>query len=245
MIKKSNLMLSLSSILWPILAIAQAETLSTEVELIFQEGDGYSFSTEEQVQITEIVIDSAEKVRLLLPELPSLIKVTVLPLQRDLTGVGGATGRTDTKTEVVIFLSTLYEGGISAAANIGLRATIYHEFHHIVRGWTIQGNKFGPGIPIAAVNEGLANVFSETYTNTSFEGNSYPDDVDQWFLEIKELPTDANYNQWMNEHPDGRIAIGYRLGSYIIHQAMEFSGMSILELSQLPPEDILALVENN
>ncbi|PCI82139.1 MAG: hypothetical protein COB20_00595 [SAR86 cluster bacterium] len=167
------------------------------------------------------------------------------PPQRDLAGVGGAIGRADTKHEVVVYQSTLYGGGISAASNIRLEATIYLEFHHLVRGWTIQGNKFGPGIPIAAVNEGLANVFAETSTNTSFEVNSHPDNSDQWFLEIKALPVDANYNQWMNEHPEGRIAIRYRVGSYIVHRAMESFGMSILELNQLSPEEILSLVEED
>ena len=128
-----------------------------------------------------------------------------------------------------------------AGAQTGLAATIYHEFHHLARGWTIEGNKFGPGIVTAAINEGLANVFSETYTKTAFEGNAYPNDVKEWFEEVLTLPLDANYNQWMNEHPDGRIAIGYRVGSYIIHQAMTATNRSILELSNISPDDILVL----
>ena len=106
---------------------------------------------------------------------------------------------------------------------------------------TISGNHFGPGIATAAVNEGLANVFAEQYTGVSFEAEAYPENVDEWVVEILALPTDADYGEWMFEHPDGRQAIGYRTGRYIIHQAMANSGKTILQLSELSPDEILEL----
>jgi hypothetical protein len=48
----------------------------------------------------------------------------------------------------------------------------------------------------------------------------------------------------MGEHPDGRNSIGYRVGRYIVHQATANSGKSILELSELTPDEILALAES-
>ena len=228
-------------ILWSCLSSGQNIVGSGELSLFFSDNDIHSFNDEEQFQIRRIIERSEQGVRSLLPGLPLQIKVTIMPIDRDLRDVGGVTGRADTANEVVVYISTLYEGGISAAAQTGLAATIYHEFHHLARGWTIEGNKFGPGIVTAAINEGLANVFSETYTKTAFEGNAYPNDVKEWFEEVLTLPLDANYNQWMNEHPDGRIAIGYRVGSYIIHQAMTATNRSILELSNISPDDILVL----
>ena len=111
------------------------------------------------------------------------------------------------------------------------------------RGWTIQGNKFGAGIPIAAVNEGLASVFSEEYTGVYFEAAySYPENAVEWLEEILALPEDVDYSTWMmGEHPDGRNSIGYRVGRYVIHQATAKSGKDILELSKLSPKEILEL----
>ncbi len=142
----------------------------------------------------------------------------------------------------MIAISSSYPGGVAGAMRAGLRSVLLHEFHHLARGWTIRENQFGAGIPTAAVNEGLAAVFADTYSGRLFAGYEYPADVDQWLDEIMELPVDANYNEWMNQHPDGRMAIGYRVGRYIIHQAMERSGMDVLELSGLPPSEILAMV---
>lgn len=144
----------------------------------------------------------------MLPGLPSRIRLEVHPLSRDLAVVGGVTGWAEDPRTVVIYVSTVFAGGVSAAINTGLAPVLYHEFHHLVRGWTIAGNQFSPGITIAAVNEGLANVFSETYTHTAFPGNAYPANVHQWWQEITRLPVTANYNQWMVEHSDGRLAMG-------------------------------------
>ena len=84
-------------------------------------------------------------------------------------------------------------------------------------------------------------MFAETYSGTTFDRFDYPDDASDWLDEILSLPLDADYNAWMNEHPDGRIAIGYRIGRYVVHEAMRHSGQSVLELSTLSPEQILGL----
>jgi len=177
----------------------------------------------------------------LLPGLGERIRISVVTIERDLSSVGGVAGRADAPGEVLIELSATYPGGLGEAVRAGLRTALYHEFHHLVRGWTMRENRFGPGIPVAMVNEGLASVFADTYSGTAFERFEYPDEVAAWLAELLTLPVDANYNMWMNEHPDGRIAMGYRTGRYVVHEAMRRSGRSILELSQLSPEEVLAL----
>lgn len=131
----------------------------------------------------------------------------------------------------------------SGSVQTGLASTIFHEFHHLDRGWTIEGNRFGAGIPIAAINEGLASVFAETYTGVYFdEAYGYPADVYLWLDEVLALPRDADYETWvMGSHPDGRTSIGYRVGRYIVHEAEANSGEDIIALSELTPEEILAL----
>jgi uncharacterized protein YjaZ len=224
------------------LAIAQPPELPTGLSIDFN-SESYEFSRAEIARIQAIVANSREAVSALLPDLPDWIRVSIATIDRDLTAVGGVTGMADDPNTVLVFLSTAFKGGVIAAANTGLAAVLYHEFHHLTRGWTINDNKFGPGITTAAINEGLANVFSEVYTNTAFAGNAYPRQVQQWWDEIGRLPVDASYSSWMVQHPDGRQAIGYKAGSFVIRQILAHSDYSIIQLSTMTVEEILNLAE--
>lgn len=202
------------------------------------------FTKSERELIIGTIENSEKEIRRLLPALPNNIKINLEIMPRNIDGVGGTTGRAQKHNpdgEVFVYISNIYPGGVKAAVNASLAYTIHHEFHHLARGWTMVGNKFEQGIDIAMVNEGLAVVFGEVYTQEIFEGNSIPKDVAKWVDDVLALPKDANYNTWMNEHPDGRLGIGYRSGNFIIREAMKKSGKNILEMSKLQPEDILKL----
>ena len=213
--------------------------------ITFKEGES-PFTSEQKELIQEIITNSEDEIRALLPQLPDSITVAVEIVDWNLDVVGGVTGRTETNSPpfVAIQISEKYPGGVTAASQTALKHTIFHEFHHLSRGWAIQDNRYGPGIPIAAVNEGLAVVFSEEYTHQSMKADSPPEAAvaEQWMKEILALPIDANYQHWMFEHPDGRQSIGYRTGNYIIRKAMENSGKSVLELSKNTPDEIWKLV---
>jgi uncharacterized protein YjaZ len=213
--------------------------------ITFRAGSETGFSDDEKQLITDLIRRAEQEVSALLPTLPDVIEVTAMVIDRNVDIVGGVTGRADAPGKVLIEISSVFPGGITAAAQSALSSTIFHEFHHLDRGWTIHGNKFGPGIPIAAVNEGLASVFAEQYTGVYFEAAySYPENAAEWLEEVLALPVDADYSTWMmGEHPDGRNSIGYRVGRYIVHQAIANSGKSILELSGLAPNEILRLAE--
>lgn len=192
--------------------------------------------------IQATAVEVAKHVQALLPGLDAEIHVNVRLVDSDLDPVGGVAGWAARPGEVQLLMSVTYPGGIESAMEDGLEVVLYHEFHHLWRGWTIQQNRFGPGIPNAVVNEGLAAVFADQYSGTAWDRFNYPENVREWLEEILELPLDADYNAWMNDHPDGRIAVGYRTGRYVVHEAMARSGLGIVELSTLSPEEILALV---
>lgn len=194
-------------------------------------------------EIHDMATRVARHVRSLLPEFDDRIELKVTTIDRDLSVVGGVAGWADAPGVVQILLSATYPGGLDGAVADGLTTTLYHEFHHLWRGWTIRENRFGPGIPIAIVNEGLASVFAESYGGVAYERFDYPANVGEWLDEIRGLPLDADYDSWMNDHPDGRIAVGYRTGRYVVHEAMARSGLGILELSRLAPERILGLLD--
>lgn len=217
-------------------------TTSSGLVINFQE-DEHVFADNEKKLINEIIINSEKEVRQLLPHLPNDIEVLVTIIDRNIDIVGGVTGRTESNVPALVFIeiSKVFPGGISAAASAGLRSTLFHEFHHLARGWAIKDNKYEQGIDIAAVNEGLAVVFSEEFTKVKFEANGYPKEVDSWVEEILALPKNASYQKWMFQHPDGRTSIGYRAGNFIIRQAMANSDKDILELSRNEPEEILKL----
>ena len=215
---------------------------SRVLDIQFIDSDKYDVTTDERRQITDIINRSEQRVRTLLPTLPKNICVKVIFVDEDFNHWGmpmGLNGRAEAPGLVIFDISTRYPGGINAAINKNLSLLVFHEFHHLARGWTINDNKFGQGIPIAAVNEGLAVVFSEQYADGTFENLANPDNGEQWLNEILALPIDANYGQWMNQHADGRFSIGYRTGKFAVNQAIANSGIGILDLSTYTPTEIL------
>ena len=213
------------------------------VDVVFQE-DSLRFTELQKAFIHEVISNSEEEVRDLLPKLPDSITVIVEAVDWDLDIVGGVTGRTETNNPplVLVQISQNYMGGVIDSVYQGIESTIFHEFHHLSRGWAIQDNKFSYGIPNAMVNEGLAVAFTEIYTGNVNEVNGYTDEADHWVREILALPLDASYSDWvMGEHPDGRTYIGYRTGNFLTRKAMTMSGKNILELSELNPDEIINL----
>ena len=214
------------------------------LEVVLKENTN-QFSLSQKKAVNEIITNAEKKVRGFLPNLPKDIKVIIEIVDWDLNAVGGVTGRTETNNPAIVAIqvSNKFKGGISNALDVGLESTIFHEFHHLSRGWAIQDNKFERGISIAMVNEGLAEVFAEDYTNAVFEENHVPKDADAnaWVNEILGLSKYADYQKWMFEHPDGRTSIGYRAGTFLVRQAMSKSENNILELSILTPNEIIKL----
>ncbi len=213
----------------------------SHLNIIFEDSKEYHFSRTEKELIKKIAIQTDREIRMLLPDLNKKITLRVIAVPYDLEIVGGITGRAVNPREVTAELSYNYKEGVAGAAEQSLSGHLYHEFHHIWKRWTLSENKFGKGIDIAAINEGLADVFSKTYTGYFLDIGSSSDDIESWTREVLKLPKDADYNQWMNQHEDGRIAIGYRVGTFIVENAMKKSGKTIIELSELHPKEILSL----
>ncbi len=212
------------------------------LNIVFKEAQD-KFSIEEKHLIDSIIVQADNQVRSLLSGFPENVKVIVSITDENVNQLGGVNGRTESNNPsvVIVEVSKVYPGGVKKAIETALAALIFHEFHHLYRGWAIQDNKFGRGISIAAVNEGMAVVFSEIYTGVVLEGNIPPNDADEWAKELMQLPKNANYSTWMFKHPDGRAAVGYRAGSFIIRKVMTSTGKGIIDLSNLGPDEILKL----
>ena len=223
-------------ILTPGIYLSAEETPNPGSAAIFKFTDNkeHQFLEQHKTAIRKITLATIKKTKQLMPELADSIHFNVLIIDRDLSRVNGTTGRADRPNEIEISFSSNYKGGLNKAIEDGLAVTLFHELHHTVRGWTIYGNKFGQGIDIAAINEGLADVFAEIQAGHPHSNYTDKPDFDGWTKEILLLPKNANYGEWMFSHPDGREAVGYRTGAYLIKKAIKNSGKNILELSKMP-----------
>jgi uncharacterized protein YjaZ len=212
-----------------------------KTNFVFENSETATFSEQDMQEIKRVVKDTIAKMYKLMPQLAAEINFNIRLIDRDLTVVYGVTGRADKKDEIEISLSSIYQGGISQAIEDGLAGTVFHELHHTVRGWTIYGNEFSKGIDIATINEGLADVFAEVQVGRAMDKMSTEVDFPAWIKEIKALPKNANYGEWMGIHPDGREAVGYRTGAYLVKTAMKNSGIDIVSLSYYSIADIYQL----
>lgn len=219
-----------------------ATTAGDPIDAVYGSNEHYQFSPDEMQLIEERLEEIHAAVDAQMPHLADTVRVSVEPVHRPvLDTLGGVTGRADASDAVLIEISVTYPGGIEAAVDAGLAATFAHELHHTARGWVMNGNHYGHGIQIAVINEGLATVFAEELLGQVAPSDLPPPDVEDWVNEILALPRAANYGEWMFAHPDGREAVGYRTGRWVVRRAMARSGLDIIALSDLTPETIWRL----
>ncbi len=221
----------------------KAETSTKIANGIYLKLDDVASSTLTSTQKNSLVKNIniiTQKTKKLLTNFPESLSIHISIVDNNLENVDGIIGIAETNSLISIEISKTYSGGIDKIISNGFKNTLYHELHHITRGWTINENKFGPSIAIAAVNEGLATVFAEKYSQYSEAWSQTPDNIDSWVKEVLDLPVNAPYNIWMmGAHPDGRNYIGYKVGKYIVQEAIKQSKHSIVTLSQYSPFEIL------
>lgn len=122
-----------------------------------------------------------------------------------------------------------------AIVNRQLRATLFHELYHMVRESAVTSRSLRD----LAIDEGLATVFERDYGAGAAPWGDYPPDVAQWATEFLALPQDADRQQWMIAHADGRRWIGYKVGTYLVERAMRVSGRPVTALATLPTAQII------
>lgn len=122
-----------------------------------------------------------------------------------------------------------------------LRHALYHECHHLVRGWVKSGGRPPQHFIDGVVCEGLASAFERDAAGYAAPWCEYPDDANAWVEELLALSAGADYRQWMFHHPDGRQWIGYKAGVYIADRAAEHSGLDAAQLVSVAAERIIEL----
>lgn len=209
-----------------------------DVSIRYLRSDSYTFSKTDRTTIQRIVDHTTAEVRRLLPDLPPELELTVRP-GSDVIKETGETAAATPPAGVVWTVDPGRPGGVVEVAKAQLRATLFHEFHHLVR--SAQGNP--RSIVEHAVFEGMATVFERDFAGVDPPWGKYSTDVVAFEKELLTLPNDASARDWLFSHPDGRRWIGIKVGAYWVDRAVATSGRSSAALVSTPASEILSMAK--
>ena len=215
-----------------------AQTPSLDIE--FVDAESYAFTEGDRDLIAEVATTTLAEVAALLDGLPDRVELTVQAGDGVIPETGDG-GLAVAPGQISWTVDPDRPGGVEAIVRARLRPTLYHELHHLARGWTIQGGTVGIRIIDAAVSEGMATAFERDAAGVEPPWAVYPDDVDGWVDELRAAGGFAEYATWMFEHPDGRRWIGYRAGTYVVDLAIAATNRSAAELAATPTDELLEL----
>jgi len=195
----------------------------------------YAFTATERRTIARIAGAATSEARRHLPVLASQIILQVRS-GKDVIPELGAAATVASPAFVRWTVDSDNPQGVVKIAETHLRATLFHEFHHLVRGATLPPMTLMDHV----VNEGLATAFERDFAGASYPWGQYPEDVAAWVKELLAQPSTAQQNEWIFRHPDGRRWIGMRAGTYLVDRAMKQLNRSSAELVLTPTEGILS-----
>jgi uncharacterized protein YjaZ len=197
---------------------------------------------DETMQVVQAIATAAEaEVRAALPDLGDDLSLDVSLGSRVIPETGEV-GVSQAPGLVTWIVDPSRPEGVAGIARAVLRFTLFHELHHQVRGWVIEGGEPPASMMDAVVHEGMATAFArDAAGERDVHWAAYDEDVDDWIAELVSLPVTADYVSWMFEHPDGRRNIGYRAGTAIVDRAMAASGRSAAELVHATTAEVLTL----
>lgn len=207
-----------------------------EVKTRYFRSETYTFSRADRAAIDRICNATAAEVRKLLPGLPPQLELTVRP-GADVIEEVGATAAAMPPNAVMWTVDPARDGGVVAIARKELRATLFHEFHHLVR--SAAGN---PRTVVEhAIHEGMATAFERDFAGMDRPWGQHTPEISALEAELLALPVGAKVGDWMFAHPDGRRWIGLRVGTAWIDRATAKSGRTSANLVSTPTVEVLTL----
>lgn len=196
----------------------------------------YPFSATERRVIARVAGDAAREARQHLPALAAQITLRVQS-GKDVIPEQGATAIAGPPDWIMWTVDSDRPEGVAKIAEAHLRAALFHEFHHLVRGATLPSGWLMDQV----ITEGMATAFERDFAGASPPWGQYPDDVSTWVDELLMQPPDAGPAGWIaRQHDDGRLWIGMRAGTYLVDVAMKKLNRTSAELVSTPTEAILA-----
>lgn len=202
----------------------------------FFRSETYTFSSSEQRAIERIAHSALSEVRPLLPALPAKIHLTVRP-GTDVNEETGETASAMPPDAIIWTVDPGRHGGVTAITRQWLRATLFHELHHLARSTAAEPRS----IVDHALYEGMATAFERDFADVRPPWGAYPDNVHEWARELNSLPENAPRRDWIYSHPDGRRWIGIKVGTYWVDQAIARSKRTSADFCTMQTRDVLAL----
>jgi hypothetical protein len=188
--------------------------------------DDYVFTDEDAAAIADEVDRTEPEVRALLPALRRRVNLVVSTGSNVIpeTGEVGFAVSPDTVNWTVDPAR-----GVANVARRHLRHALFHELHHCVRLIRVP-SYYTTDWYDGSVFEGLATVFEREAGWSPPYGEYAVDEIVQWADELFEQPVDDTFNHWKFQHPDGRRWISYRVGAWVVDEAIKRSGRTAADL---------------
>jgi len=212
----------------------------SQLTIRFLRSESYAFSNAERRLITGIAESTFVEVRRILPGAPERIEIAVRP-EASVTSETGQAATPMPPNGIMWMVDTSRPGGVVAVANEWLRASLFHELHHLAR----LAAERPQSIVEHAVYEGMATAFERDFADVAPPWGAYPEDIAEWAAELERLPSDALRTHWLFAHPDGRRWIGFKAGTHWVDQARARTGRSAADLVAVPTSEILALSQQD
>ena len=213
-----------------ILLMAVAACRQPEVRTRFLRSETYEFSRTERATIDRVANATAAEVRRLLPGLPAQLEVTARP-GTDVIGEIGADAAAMPPNAVMWTVNPAHGAGVGAIAERELRATLFHEFHHLVR-----SNAEGPRSDLdRAVLEGMATAFERDFAGATRPWGEHPPEGSGWEAELLAHATKSSTTA------EGRRWFLYRTGTAWVDRATAKSGRTSADLVSTPAAEVLKL----
>ena len=196
----------------------------------------YPFTATERRVIARVAGDAAREARQHVPALAAQITLRVQS-GKDVIPELGATAIAGPPDWIMWTVDPDRPEGVLRIAEAHLRAALFHEFHHLVRGATLPPKTLMDHV----IFEGMATAFERDFAGASPPWGQYPDDVSRWVDELLMQPPGTRASDWIaRQHADGRRWIGMRAGTYLVDVAMKTLNQTSAELVSTPAEAILA-----
>jgi uncharacterized protein YjaZ len=221
------------------MSLACSGALAIEIE--FVEADGFTFAIEDKQLIRDIATQTERDVRKVLPQLPQSLYLRTRN-SKDVIAETGASAQASPPGQISWSVDASRTEGVSAIVRAHLRVTLFHEMHHLARGAVTSVVRTDAPIVDRAITEGMATAFARDFAKAPpLPWAQYPAEVGTWVEEFIALPPNAHIGRWMFNHEDGRRWIGYRVGLYLVDQAIRGSGKTSAELVGASSAQIIEL----
>jgi hypothetical protein len=201
--------------------------------------DEHAFSVAEIEFIEDLASSIETEVRRLLPGLPESVYLEVRTEVQPYSA-SGATGAAIGSNRIAWVVDTSRREEVMSIADATLRGILFHELHHLARR-CFQGGRTYESFIDGAVCEGMATAFARDFGDAEQSWANYPPEIADWFYEVRDLPASATTGEWMFFHSDGRVRIGYKVGTYLVDRAMQATGRTSAELTDVSSREVVRL----